>query len=365
MAALNLRPAVVEAILYEDDRVQTLAVGVAGNSCRAVNYLELGERVAVGQQVLVNTTAVDLQLGSGGCHFVVPQAGNLTKSWGHILKLRYTPLQLRVKAVEEQGSPWHHYFLRGGGLEGIPVLVAELHSMVAPLALGIKALDPGARIIYMVTEGGALPAAYSRAVIALKEMGVVSKVITAGQAFGGEIETINIFTGLQAAGRVAKGGYVIAAMGPGIAGTGTVFGFSGLEQGTVLQAAYALGGVPILVPRISFADERQRHRGLSHHSLTVLQEAFLGPAWLPLPLMSFAKMQVISGQTAILPRRYCQRWLESNYLVSVAAQHPSLFESMGRGYRQNPEFFLALGAAARLAVTLDRSKSFFRRIAIK
>jgi len=365
MATLNLRPATVEAIVEETSKTQILTISVGGKSERAVNYLELGERVEAGQQIVVNTTAVDLDLGSGGCHFVIPARATMHKDWGHLMKLRYTPLQLRVNSAEEQNSPWHHFFLDAGGLEGVPVLSAELHSMVAPLALGLRALVPKARIVYVATEGGALPAAFSRNTAILKELGVISRVITAGHAFGGDLETINVFTGLQAAGRVARADYVIAAMGPGIAGTGTVYGFSGMEQGSVLQAAYALGGQAILVPRIGFADSRQRHRGISHHSLTVLTRAYLGPVWVPLPLLPGARSQAIWDQARELPKRCRRRWLDGGYIEKIAERHPELFSSMGRDYRQNPEFFQALGAAARLAVYLDRSKTPLRRIAIK
>ena len=61
-------------------------------------------------------------------------------------------------------------------------------------------------------------------------------------------------------------------MGPGIAGTGTKYGFTGIEQGPILDAVHKLGGLPIAIPRISFADQRERHKGISHHSITVFKE---------------------------------------------------------------------------------------------
>jgi hypothetical protein len=352
MAVLNLKSVIVEAIGEETAKIQVLSVREGDKIAMAINYLELGERVEVGQQVVVNTTAVDLSLGSGGCHFVIPAKAKLDKGWGHLMKLRYTPLQLRVNSAEEQDSPWHHLFQDDRGLEGRPVLAAELHSMVAPLALAIQHLDPKASIAYVATDGGALPGAFSRSTVTLKEQGVLSHVITSGHAFGGDIETINIFTGLQAAARVAKADYVIAAMGPGIAGTGTVYGFSGMEMGTVLQGALALGGQGILVPRIGFVDQRRRHYGLSHHSLTVLTRAYIGPCQLPLPILSRAKSRVIWDQAKLLPKRCRCRWLDGAFLAEIAEEHPQLFSSMGRGYQQNPEFFMALGAAARMAVTI-------------
>lgn len=365
MAAINLLPGLVLKVEAENEQTQTLTVTVGARKAQAINYLALGPKAAPGDRVVLNTTAVDLALGSGGCHFVLPQRGALSPGWGHIIKLRYTPLQLRVAAVEEQASPWHHLFHSRGGLEGVPVLSLELHSMVAPLALALKTLQPTARLVYVLTEGGALPAAFSRSLTALKQLGVIEMVVTAGHSFGGDLEAINVYTGLQAAALVAKADYIIVAMGPGIAGTGTVYGFSGLEQGAVLQAAYALGGKPIFVPRLGFADNRQRHWGISHHSLTVLRSAYLGPAWLPLPLLAGAKSRAVAAQLKALPRRYRRCWLSGDYIGAIAVKQPALFSSMGRGYGENPEFFLALGAAARLATALDRSKTSVGRIAIK
>lgn len=356
MTALNLKTAQVTAIASEDSKAQFILVQVGGREEKAVNYLTLGDRVLPGQEVLINTTAVDLNLGSGGYHYVLPAAARLGVGWGHLMKLRYTPLQLRVNSAEEQESPWHDMFTKHGGAEGIPVLAAELHSMLPPLALAIKFLDPGAKIAYVVTDGGALPAGFSSNIRRLKDMEVISDVITSGHSFGGDIEAINVFTGLQAAVRVGGAKYIIVAMGPGIAGTGTVYGFSGLEQGFVLQAAHALGGIPVLVPRIGFSDTRSRHRGISHHSLTILTKAYLGPAWVPLPFLRLPQRAQLHKQIASLPSRCRVHWREGEYIKKIAQDNVQLFSSMGRGYGENREFFIALGAAARLAVELYRSK---------
>lgn len=354
MAGLTLKPALVTAIDFEDSRVQFLRIEVGGKATRAVNYLGLGDCVSLGQTVLVNTSAVDLSLGSGGFHFVLPNSARMDAGWGHQMKLRYTPLQLRVNCAEEQDSPWHSMFLNKRGVEGIPVLAAELHSMVPPLALALKHLDPGARIAYVLIDGGALPAAFSNNIRLLREMGMIGTVISSGHSFGGDLETLNVFTALQAAALVAEANYIIAAMGPGIAGTGTVYGFSGLEQGFVLQAAHALGGVPVMVPRIGFCDPRPRHRGISHHTLTVLTQAYSGPVWLPLPWLKQPRRRELLRQTGGLPRRCRPLWRDGSFIARLAQQHPALFSSMGRSFADNPEFFIALGAAARLVAAWAR-----------
>ena len=70
----------------------------------------------------------------------------------------------------------------------------------------------------------------------------------------------------------AAAGYeaVVASIGPGIVGTGTPLGHGALAAADVANAASALRGRPVLVPRVSFGDERERHRGLSHHTRAVL-----------------------------------------------------------------------------------------------
>jgi hypothetical protein len=348
MAGLNIKSGRILAIEDENDARQFLVVEIEGQQGRAVNYLALGCPVTVGQEVNLNTTAVDLSLGSGGWHFVVPSQGKMSGP-GHILKLRYTPLQLKIQAVEEQGSPWHQEFLKPGGLEGKVVLAAELHSMVAPLALSLKALDPGARIVCLITEGGALPVAFSNALGELKSIGVISGVVSCGSAFGGDLEAVNVFSGLQAAARVLEAQYIISAMGPGIAGTGSVFGFSGLEQGFVLQGAWALGGIPLLVPRLGFVDPRERHQGISHHTLTIARYAYGGPLLLPLPLLKGEQGNLLVRQARGLSLRIRVRFARGRYIGELAKQYPGLFASMGRAYRDNSPFFWGLGAAARVA----------------
>ena len=94
--------------------------------------------------------------------------------------------------------------------------------------------------------------------------------MTSGQAFGGELEAVTIWTGLLAAAELVGADVVIVADGPGNLGTDTTWGVSALASGHALNAAEALGGRPVAALRISFADARERHRGVSHHSLTIL-----------------------------------------------------------------------------------------------
>ena len=71
-------------------------------------------------------------------------------------------------------------------------------------------------------------------------------------------------------------------MGPGIVGTATRLGFSGIEVGPILDAAVGLQGTPIACLRTSFADPRERHRGISHHSATALTIATRSSVLVPI-----------------------------------------------------------------------------------
>jgi len=150
-----------------------------------------------------------------------------------------------------------------------------------------------------------------------------------------------------------KAELVIVAMGPGNVGTGTRFGFSGMEVGEHINRVNALGGTPIVIPRISFADQRLRHRGISHHTLTALSFAACSPAVLILPKTGFAQTRLMLDQLA-------RRGLHRRHRVLVRAAPPlerimqyfclSVAHSMGRGYRDDPLFFNAAAAAAATAV---------------
>jgi len=307
----------------------------------------------VGESVLMNTTAVELALGTGGQHFVIARAeldAPLRRDEGHIVKLRYTPLQCRVLAAEEEASPYHEDLRRVDRLPGLPVICLGLHSQLAPAVGGVKAANPALRIAFVMTDSGALPLPYSRLVCQLQAEGLLDVTVTVGQAFGGDLEAVNLYSGLAVAALAGKADIVIAGQGPGNVGTDTALGFGGAEQATILNAAAALDCQPIAVPRISFADPRARHQGLSHHTLTVLKRLALAEAVLPLPLLSPQQQAIISGQLqreSITRHRVCM--VDGQPGVALCAHHGIALQSMGRAYAADPAFFLAAAAAGRAA----------------
>ncbi|SNR87068.1 Protein of unknown function [Anaerovirgula multivorans] len=317
----------------------------------AINYNFMTGDIQVNDEVILNTTAVELNLGTGGYHFVVY---NLNYTYqqlngkGHIMKCRYSPLQLKVFTAEEQESPNHEVFHNFVTLDRLPVLVGTLHSMVAPIAATIKHMNLNVKIAYIMTDAAALPIYFSDTVYNLKNKGLIDTTITVGHAFGGDIETVNIYNGLISAKEIAKCDIAIVAMGPGIVGTGTPYGFSGIEQGQIIDIVNDLDGLPIGIPRISFGDQRQRHYGVSHHSLTIFSKITKTRCQLVLPVLSIKEQNYIYNQIESLKINEKHNIIEvDGSILSNALDRFNLtVKTMGRGYAEDSAFFLACSAAA-------------------
>lgn len=342
LTATEARPGLIE-----------LEVEVEGASERALAYPALTGSPAVGDRVLLNTTAAALGLGTGGYHFVVAvlEGPKLDPpAEGHIMKLRYTPLQAKVQAVEEPGSPHRGAIEAVTGLDGLPVVWAPLHSMVGAVAAGAKAAGAG-RVVYLMTDGAALPSWFSRQVHALRESGLVDAVVTCGQALGGDLEAVNVFSGLLAARVAAEADVVVVADGPGKVGTETIWGASDVSSGMSLNAIGILGGRPVAALRLGFADPAYRHYGVSPHSITVLRDVALVPVNVAVPSLADERRDVV--WTALK-----EAGLEERHQLVEATGEPALellsargveAETMGRTVRDDPAFFLAAGAAGVLA----------------
>jgi hypothetical protein len=344
---------VVEAIKAERPGIQEIIVKTGEERRNALNYPELTGAVSPGDLVHLNTWAVSMDLGTGGWDFVcaVERESLDDPPPGHILKLRYTPLQFPVLAVAAQESPDHSSIRDFVSLDGIPVVCAELHSQIPAIAAAVKWETKGAaRIVYVMSDGGALPLAFSRLIPKLRELGLIDATITAGNSFGGDYEAVNLYSGIAAAHAVASADVIIVCQGPGSTGTSTALGFSGVDQGIALNAAVSLGGTPIAVARMSFADPRVRHRGISHHTLTVLQSVVLTSVYVPVPRMPMA--QALLWKSKIDKDLFARHEFVT---VDAEAGFDALdkqrlpLSTMGRDMDEEEPFFLSAVAAGLFA----------------
>jgi hypothetical protein len=331
-----------------------IAVEVEGAAARAIAYPALVGTVGPGDRVLLNTTAIHLGLGTGGLHFVVAVEGSedpVYSQTGRIMKLRYTPHQVEVRSVEEVGSASREAMEAADGLDGLPVVWSPLHSMIGPVAAGARAAG-ARRVAYVMTDGAALPAPLSRVAASLRSAGLLSAVITCGQAFGGDLEAVNVFSGLLSGRHVVGADVIVVGDGPGNTGTGTTWGSTDLESAMSLNATHILGGRAIAALRISFADPRERHRIVSHHSLTALGRVAMASVHVAVPAIDDE-----GHRSAVWDALRAAGLHERHQLVEVSGQpaldllidHGIEPESMGRRPSDDPEFFLAAGAAGVLA----------------
>jgi Protein of unknown function (DUF3866) len=337
-----------------------LTVSTSDGEVAALAYPELVGEPAPGDRVLLNTTALAIGLGTGGFALVVAIPDRLPADRdepGHVVKARYTPLQATVLAADEQDSPHHGVLRDADDLDGLPVVVADLHSALPAVIAGLRLGGREPRVVYVMTDGGALPLGFSRAVDELRSAGWLWATVTVGQAYGGDLEAVTTHTGLLAARHVLGADVAIVTQGPGNLGTGTRWGFSGVASGEAVNAAAVLAGRPVAALRISQADERERHRGVSHHSLTALGRVATAaadiavPAFGP-PVVSAAFSDDVRAAAATLtpPHRLVEVAVDGLYEAVAAA--PVAVSTMGRGLAQDTAYFLACAAAGRHAATL-------------
>jgi hypothetical protein len=205
-----------------------------------------------------------------------------------------------------------------------------------------------------MTDGGALPAWFSRTLAGLG--GLLAGTVTVGQAFGGDLEATNLHSGLLAARVGLRADVTVVAQGPGNLGTGTTWGFSGAAAGEAVNAAGVLGGRPVGSLRISAADPRPRHRGVSHHSLTAYGRVALVPADLVVPCgLDAALRAAVDAALAPLADRHRIVAVDTAGLDAALRALPVTLSTMGRDLDADHAYFLAAAAAGRHAATLARN----------
>ncbi|HEX6207463.1 MAG TPA: DUF3866 family protein, partial [Actinomycetota bacterium] len=144
---------------------------------------------------------------------------------------------------------------------------------------------------------------------------------------------------------------VVVGDGPGKVGTATRWGATEVSAGLALQAAAILGARAIAAVRINFADPGYRHHGLSPHSLTVLTRVASPGAHVAVPVLEGRRRDVVweAIREAKLEERHQVVEVTGQPALDLLAEHSVIAETMGRKLEDEPEFFLAAGAAGVLA----------------
>ena len=326
-----------------------LVVDVDGTATPAVAYPPIVGEPLVGDVVLLNVTALELGLGTGGYALVVALPDRLPPDApedGHLVKARYTPQQVSTHGVDAQESPHHGVLVDADSLDGMPVVIADLHSALPAVLAGLRLDRPQTRVVYVMTDGGALPLWTSRTVAGLRDAGWLAATVSVGQAFGGDLEAVTLHTGLLAAHLVLEAELVVVAQGPGNLGTGTRWGYSGVAAGEAVNAVAALGGRAIASLRISDADPRIRHHGISHHSRT---------AYGRVPDLDEPLAAAVAGDLAeIVGGAVGHRivTVPSAGLLDALRASPVALSTMGRSLDEDTAYFIAAAAAGRHAAAV-------------
>ena len=168
------------------------------------------------------------------------------------MTLPYTPVQAATRHVEEDGA-------LAETLSGMPVVCCSSTASWRPSAWD------GADASRTSSSAGALPVSLSDTVRTLKRAGLLEVAVAASPCTDGDVQAV---TPASALAWCATQGFdvVICSIGPGIVGTGTLLGHGGIAAAVAANTATALGGRPILAVRMSEADRRERHLGVSHHA---------------------------------------------------------------------------------------------------
>jgi hypothetical protein len=363
---LKLRRALVLDAGTAEGPEQSLFVELAdrpGERRAAIADVALLGAAQAGDELIVNVEANDLGLGSGGFDIVHV---NLTRGLAapgdgaaNVMKLNYTSLQHTVRPVEDEQLQLPL---------GRAVAVLALHGQLAPVAWAFSRAAPGARVGFVQTAGGALPGGHSRTVRALRERGLLAGHVTAGASFGGEGEAITTAGALHHGVRALGWDAAICGPGPGIVGSSSPLGHGGMAALDSAHAALALEAPTLLVARMSHGDERERHRGISHHTLTVL-DLLLEPVTVALPAGMRSPVGVdlrarlgeafgasdagrpplaVDVERPVRISRHDWRRAEVDLPGYAASGLPS--QTMGRTLEQDPLFFgAALAGGAVLA----------------
>ncbi len=347
---MSRRKAVVVSV--DNSRIEDGIQKLATELGPAINFTEFADLLEIGNTVLVNCTATDLKLGTGGYDFVIARLDpppsdtpSANRENGHLLNSRYTPCQLTEHHVEETVG---FNEATSSGLLGMPVVVCELHSMIAPVAMAISLANLTSA--YVMTDSAALHLGMSDLVAQLRGKDFLGTCYATGQATAGprSNKAVSVHGALLHARHLASPGadVVVVAPGPGQTGTGTKYGFSGVEQASILDTVAALDGTPILCVRASSGDGRERHQGVSHHTLTILE---LVRSRCVIALTE--NIQISPEMAAKNDLRYISRAQTQGAIDSLRDSEINV-TTMGRMVDTDPLFFHSAAAAGIIAAQI-------------
>ncbi|HIF66131.1 MAG TPA: DUF3866 family protein [Acidimicrobiia bacterium] len=281
--------------------------------------------IEVGDHVLVNTTAVELGLGTGGWHVVHSIQSRTERqalNGGRVLKARYLSEQLEVDPHISDRTD----------LVGARILLCVLHSHFGAVSVALKSPNLG----YLMTDQAGLPLRLSDVVANLERRDLLKCTATAGQAFGGDLEAVSIAS--AAASLLDHGcSQIILAAGPGHVGTASILGFSGMELAGHASVLVALGAQVGLCVRASSADGRQRHQGISHHNRTILR-AIPVSIEVPIPIGDDTSWISENGHRPFP--------IEPADISTAIADSDMTILTMGRPIEEDPMACAHVGAAA-------------------
>lgn len=335
--------ATVEKILFETDDYQLITTRETERP--AYVFKKFCGCVKPGNKVILNTTATRLNLGTGGYDFVICILSESCSSFedersSHLIKLNYTPYQFSIPVVEETEDYLEalRQFEKFKKLKS-SVAALSIHSHLLPFLLGLKSRNPDVKTAVVLDDSNCLPAFLSSVLNYIKDNMLADAVITVGQAFGGTHEAINHASAFIYASFALKASIIVTAPGFGLKGTGSRFGHSAIKTAEVLFYADNLGARPYLVPRISFADSRERHYGLSHHTVEIAELKKSG-FHLLVPEINHEAGHLIFEKAAAFKELVLSFSFDEQIALSKLKSHENMLKSMGRGLKDDPYFFI-------------------------
>lgn len=350
---IHLRTATVEKIIEETEKHQILKL--KERSIPAICFVSLSGKISPNDKVIINTTASDLSLGTGGYDFVVAVLNKgeqfiETEDKSHVMKLNYTPLQFAVPHFEETEDYEKAVEKFKNNPISIKVFVLTIHSHLIPFFAVAKSFKPSKKGVLIINDSCALPIFTSKTIDFLRREGFVKKVITTGNAFGGDVETVNIYSALIAAGYAFDADYIVVAPGYGLKGTGSDYGHSAQHFTEAINASLRLSFETYLVSRISFADKRTRHFGISHHTCDVYEMCLKKPV-LIVPNLNYLDEKSRDTIQLQLKKHFFDAqitYVDIEKAAEAIEPYKGMLQSMGRSYNNDPIFFLTPAGASLL-----------------